>query len=297
MDELRKLVWDGKINVQIAVNPQLLVKGINEKDVTVNLRIPRNAYLMNYIDEILNDLRKFLITDINFEELDGMFWFAYEGIPLYWNYPFGALYDSMVGIDPSIRYDQMKQCNSMMNIWKLQLNYSKEYPSGMIPIVDRVNQIQKYWMHQWKQACFVLNGTSKQVMSLSLVHSQQFWKSILMRDYITFYKIALKIIPSKPRHIPLMIHLTFPEIQIIQPICKFEDDSGNPQTLKDMLMTELPDIFSVDETPIAKVVSHGIEIPFDMPLFALYERFLSCDAFLHLSICMVTDDEMKRNKV
>lgn len=288
MEDIRKLVWGASLNVQININSRLLITDIDPADITLNLRIPRNTYIVNYLKVILDELQGYMNVNIDTNE-GGMFWFEYEGVQLYWNYPLGTLYDTLTGLHPSKRAGQLLNNSRTINVWKLQLNYNKNFPMGMIPIIDGMVQVEKYWMHQWKQVCFILNGSSKKIMSLSMKDSREFWKSIYLRNQERFESLSSKIIPVTPRHIPIIIHTTFPDITTIHPVADFKNDITNKEvTLHELMISEIPQLFANQGGQVAQVVCNGIEVPLEMTLLALYQRLMSFDGFLHISVCLIS---------
>lgn len=292
MDEIKSLVWRGALNVQVTIKPSLLVADVISKECVLNLRIPRNNYLPTYLPMILSNLRKYLRIDI--EESNQIFWFEFENVPLFWNYPMGVLYDSMTCLNPSerIRADN----DNSLAIWKLELVHGSEAPTGVIPLLGGSEQIQNYWMHQWKQACFVLNGSSRQMMSLSMQDSQKFWKSVVDADQKSFELISSRVIPFKPRFIPLIIHQSLPEMKIVQPVVSEFKKDGSKRQLIDILKTQFSGLFQTDTKTLMKMVTNGIEVPLDANLYELYLRFMAFDGFLHLSICLSSDTEYPSDK-
>lgn len=287
MDEIRSLVWRGTLNVQLTIKPSLLVADVISKQCALNVRIPRNNYLPTYLPFILSNFRKHLQIDI--DESNQVFWFEFESVPLFWNYPVGVLYDSMTCLNPSerIRNDD----ENSLSIWKLELVHGSEAPSGVIPLVGGTEQIQNYWMHQWKQACFVLNGSSRQMMSLSMHDSKRFWKSVVDREQKSFEAISSRVVPFKPRFIPLVIHQSLPEMKIVQPVVSEFKKDGSKMQLVDILKTQFPELFQTGTKILMKMVSNGIEIPLSANLYELYLRFMTFDGFLHLSICLSSNIE------
>lgn len=287
INDIRQLVWQGALNVQITVKPTLLAVDESPKDCAVNLRIPRDIYLTCYLPAIIARVRDSLRVDLDDEEQH--IWLEFENVPLYWNYPAGVLYDSMIGLNPSERED--KDAENSLEVWRLELAQGPKLPPGVIPLTGGLQQIRSYLMHQWKQACFILNGSSKQVMSLSMQESSRFWESVVTRDQENFIYVANKVIPFKPRFIPVIIHQTLPEVKLFQPVMVHSKDDGTRTKLIDLIQAQFPNLFQKDHVSLSKVVSNGIELPLTEDLYDLYNRLFSLDGFLHLSICLITDSE------
>lgn len=63
INDIRQLVWQGALNVQITVKPTLLAVDESPKDCAVNLRIPRDIYLTCYLPAIIARVRDSLRVD------------------------------------------------------------------------------------------------------------------------------------------------------------------------------------------------------------------------------------------
>lgn len=286
MDQTRRLIWNGAINIQISVQKSLLLNGVSHEESVLNLRIPRDTYFTAYLPKIVERLRPYLRIDT--QSADNTFWFQFENVPLFWNYPVGILYDSMLALNPSIRAGN-DTVNSI-NVWQIELLFGPRPPAGVIPMVDGIDQIRSYWMHQWKQSCYILNGSAKQVMSLPMQDSQKFWKSVLNRNQDIFEFIVAKIVPKRPKCIPIILHQTLPDMKRIQPLVTDLNDDGSSKSLQDLVEVQYPGLF-LDDQVLMKAVSNGIEIPLESNLFDLYQRLRSFDGFLHICICLTFSEE------
>ncbi|QLL30952.1 hypothetical protein HG536_0A07670 [Torulaspora globosa] len=290
MDEIRRLVWEGALNVQVTVKSSLLIGDADLRHYTLNLRLPRETYIAIYLRTIIDRLRNYLRTDPDNE--DQFVWLECQGVPVYWNYPIGILYDFMTGLNPSDR--QRSHCSGeLLNVWKLELAQGSQLPPGVIPFGSELQLVRTYWMQQWKQACYVLNGSSKQMMSLSMQDTQKFWDALIARDQNAFRQVASKIIPAKPRSIPICIHQSLPKMQMFQPIVAGHKSDGSRMKLKDLMKEQFSSLF-VDDNSLSKVVSNGIELPLTLDLLDVYARFMSLDGYLHLSLCLLSESEYGR---
>ena len=281
MEQIRKLIWDGAINVQISLDDALLVGGSPEGSNRLNVRVLRDVYIVHYLCHILEDLRMHL-RDVP-ERLILHLWFEYGGQPMPWNCPIGVLYDSMKAQQICGYYKVSRSTlENTVNVWKIRLRYGTEIPATCIPLVDGIKQVKKYWMHQWKQVCYVLNGSSKQIMSLSIKDSDEFWQSVLRRDMTTFENIKAKIVPKSPRSLPLIIHGT-PGVTL-QPVVHGQNDDGTPATLANVLRSATPEYFDERNVFSGTAISNGVQIPIEIELEKLYFLFMSFDGFLHIVI-------------
>lgn len=278
MDEIKGSVWGGAINVQVVIDQSLLVRGsIEEIDKLVNVRIPRNSYLSMYTDSILSSIKVYLKKDI--PDIIPHVWFEDNNCVLLWNIPVGTLFDTM---NHTADYSKgIWQNDNSIQVWKINLIYGSDLPPLHIPVVGGLNQIEKYWMHQWKQACFILNGTSKQIMSLAMKDTKSFWESVLHRDYNSFSQLSAKIIPSRPRHVPIIIHFLNRVDSIVQPLTEATNKDGSDKILIQVVSNLIQEGRDNDNVKL-NVICQGIYLPHDVNIYGLYLRFASFDGFLHL---------------
>lgn len=271
----------------VEVDPDLVLNSGSDELSTVSFRVPRNSYLILYLPHALEELRPRLRSNIT--DYYAGWWFEMERTPLCWHFPVGVLYDSLTGLNPARRSSE--QHPNTLNVWNLTLKYGNNYPNGIIPITTGIDQIRDFWMHQWKQACYVMNGGSKQMMSLSKRDALGFWDSILQRDLKAFMTVREKIVPSLDfsKSIPLRIHMSLPRIGLLEPIAKVRHERGLT-SLDDILIREFPEWFSI-EPPLAKPVIQGIDVPLEASLWDLYLNLSSFDGFLDVSVCLLDADQ------
>ncbi|SCV05805.1 LANO_0H15566g1_1 [Lachancea nothofagi CBS 11611] len=294
MDEVRDRVWRGSLNVRVSVCPELLLTELSESQDTnlgfVNIIVPRDCYLALYLPNIIQKLESQLRISVS--DYYSGWWFEIEGARMPWNFPVGALYDSSTGLNPSNR-SSLHQENSV-HVWHLMLRHGQHIPNGVIPLKNGIDQIREFWMHQWKQACYILNGSAKQVMSLSKPDTLTFWQSVIHRDLTKFEPIRQKIIPmpNAVRFIPLRIHVALPDVRLVEPICKAVDNERDVE-LGDVLAREFPEWFEANEesSNIAKPVIQGIEVPLSALVWEVYQQLSSFDGFLHISLCLQAENQ------
>ncbi|CCF59658.1 hypothetical protein KAFR_0H02490 [Kazachstania africana CBS 2517] len=278
MSEIRKLIWDGALNVQICVDDTLVLKGTSTTERLLNVRIPRDTYIVVYLEGMLKKLQRFLRFDVS--EVMSKVWFECDGQLLPWYYPMGVLFDTIKGSN-SKKGELASEYS--INVWKIDLKYALSLPRGHIPIVDEVDQIRSYWMHQWKQACFILNGSSKAMMSLSIKEAKKFWKSVINREQDEFDKVSAKILSRRPQFIPLILHRTNSDLEKIQPTVSLVNSNGSIKKLLNVLLEVFPDDFT-NGMFSGCVVSQGIVVSLEDDMFNLYTKLRSFDGFLHLIV-------------
>lgn len=281
MNEIKQLIWNGELNVLVSIDPSFLMKGSPREMAVLRIRVPRETYLINYMPFIWSKIQNFLSFD-PFNDSEKYFWFEHNNMPIPWNYPVGVLFDGLVERSTNFITSFENQVKDVIIILKIRLVMGDSLPPTIIPITASKTQAEKFWFHQWKQVCFILNGSSKGIMSLSVNESRKFWGSVITRNFQDFVEISNKISSSRPRHIPLIIQ-TFSASGasgISQPTIRLT--GGNP-TLKDVE----GDILNAEEETNANnfvVICQGIEIPWQIVLCDLYYKFRSFDGFLYITL-------------
>ena len=278
MQDIHQMVWDGGLNIQIEVDQSLVFGSDEYKPCYINVRLPRESYFPLYLRSLLYRIKSDLKKDI--DEVVPYIWFEQNDANLPWNIPIGTLYDIMNPYVAGIPLDETS-LGSSIQVWKIKMRYGDNPPPNHIPLLNGLDQIQKYWMHQWKQACFVLNGSSKQVMSLKTDDSKAFWRSVLTRDGHMFSLTSHKIIPTTPRNIPIMVHHQTDADYLSQPLVVPHNESWETTSIQTVIDSSG---FVTSNKGALVVVSQGIDIPTNMLIEELYKDFVSFDGFLHIVI-------------
>lgn len=281
MNEIRQLIWNGELNVLVSIDPSFLMKGSPKEMAVLRIRVPRETYLINYMPLIWDRIQDFLSFD-PLNEKEKYFWFEHNGRPIRWNYPVGVLFDGLVASNATFATPSEIHLENAITFFRVHLVMGESLPSTVIPILSSSNQAEKFWFHQWKQVCFILNGSSKGIMSLSVNESRKFWRSVITRNFHDFTEISNKISPSRPRHVPIIIqnHKDLGTGGISQPTIRM---AGVNPTLRDIE----EEVFSAKETIDAEsyvIVAQGIEISWDTALLDLYLKFRSFDGFLYITL-------------
>lgn len=304
MSPVRTTVWKGEINVQLCVEESLLIGGEQQQLVSnqplLNLRFPRDTFLPLYLLTILSQLQLYLKDDIH--QIISHCWFSYNEKVLPWFLPIGVIYDMTMTKDIISRSNDTNgsTSRSIINVWPIKLHYKqkeetdRKLPHGFIPLITGEEQLEAFWMHRWKQACFIMNGSSKLMMQLTRQESVSFWSSIKQRDLDRFNSISSKIIPASEsgfRMVPIKFHLPF-NIETnkfdspIQPVVKLirDNNTSNPVIIYDIMIKEFPDLIDIYGNLKGSLIAQGIVIqPSDL-IYELYTSLLSIDGFLHIII-------------
>lgn len=276
MSDIHQLVWNGGLNTQIEIDKSLVFMDDESKPLFINVRLPRESYFVLYASSLLHRIKLKLRKDI--DEVLPYIWFEQDGSNLPWNIPIGTLHDIMNQRISELPIEAAASSTSIL-VWKIRMVYGQELPQNHIPLTNGLEQVQKYWMHQWKQACFVLNGTSKQIMSMKMDDSKAFWQSVISRNVDIFSSMSDKIVPSIPRNIPVMVHRQNYMDFISQPLVIPQKESWKTTTLQTVLDSSE---YTTTEQNTLAVVCQGIDVPCSILIEELYRDFVSLDGFLHL---------------
>ena len=279
MDRIRELVWNGALNVQIEIDKSLIIVKPDDKPLLINVRIPRDTYISLYTNAILNQIKHYLRKEV--ANIITNIWYEIDNQVLLWNIPIGTLYDISNGYDTdSLGLENGR--DSFIKVWKIRMRYGTDLPANHIPIVNGLKQIQNYWMHQWKQASFLLNGSSKKAMSLHMNDTQLFWDSVINRSLESFEEIRNKIIDKVPRNVPIVIHkIGHPDHLYYS---KESNVEGGNSIMTKTMENLLGEYYDSDNARNFDVLCHGILIPQDLTLSLLYSIMSSFDGFLHIVI-------------
>ncbi|TMW59415.1 hypothetical protein Poli38472_004484 [Pythium oligandrum] len=243
--------------------------------------IPRMSYLVTQTRQVIEYFRDAAppITGLP----GNCIWFESQGRALKWHLPCGLLFD-MSHPDGA----------SAMLPWHIVVHFSG-FPADELLPCENEQAVEMHFMHTLKQATFLRTGTTKVIMGMPEIQQTQIWTSILQNDFATYHtatrdlQLALPSGPSAPasnsvRLLPVRFHLTGePVVQM--PITPYDpDEPKRLRTLQDVVVTLLPDLFDVPAPSPPRVIAHGLSVPLDVPILALYQAFAYPDGYLHLFI-------------
>ncbi|KAG9416076.1 autophagy protein 5 [Aphanomyces cochlioides] len=220
--------------------------------------VPRVSSLMTTSENVINHFKD-VAPPILSGQLSRYVWFEFGGTPLKWQLPFGVLYD-------------MYGKHSLP--WAITVHF-QGYPSQHLLPCDDMQAVEMHFMNSYKQAMFLLYGTTKWIMNLPQQKQAQLWEGVLRNDYSLFQSVHGAMVPSSEtkRSIPLRVVLrNEPTIQMRIP--------PSLVTARDVLAYLLPDI-TLDEV---RVLIHGVDVVLDVSLVDLYAHFQYPDGFLYISI-------------
>ncbi|KAH3668329.1 hypothetical protein OGAPHI_002083 [Ogataea philodendri] len=268
-------VWGGVLHVKFQLDPVLAT----EECPFYYATLYRNSFLHSSLADLVQFYKPHL-KDPSLGETPN-WWFEFEKVPLKWNLPIGLLYDLTT-----------TDSQAEKQAWELTLRYH-DYPvEYVIPIEPNTNFLKSYWINQLKEACFILNGSSKLVMNMSRTETDEFYQAAIHKESVQYETAFRRLLPSNIsslKNIPIKIYLPLSN-KLIQPVIA---NVGRKLTLGNLLQSLIPDLFpSSLMYTVAHPVSHGVVLPIDSPVVDLYICMKSLDAFLHISIRMIQKSDL-----
>lgn len=267
--DVKDRLWNG------AINTNIVLEAANGAEYL--LPVFRNSYLPLHYPAIVNFFDHYTTVDLH----ETPIWLEYEGVPLKWNLPFGVLYDLL-----------FLPANPTHLAWVLTLRYETEdtpYPSKeIIPFgieeghIDYEGMLSQVVVNQLKQSCYVMNGNSKAMMSLSEEHSRALWKAICLHDYTVFHDVTRRLQRNALQRVPVKIYLAGSTIMVQAPIKPAED--GEPTTLRSVLRKWMPDYFGDSQLAVAYCQGIKMDVLSDVPLFEVWSAFRHLDNFMYIVV-------------
>lgn len=249
-------VWNGSVNVRVRF-----------LEATFLVPMFRVSYFPAYYSKIYQFF-SLLATPIG-----PTFWLEYESVPVKWHEPVGVLYDVLCVLDNS-------------SVWDLDLKVAttdNPYPESLIPFLygsDYERMLRQIVINQLKQSCYVINGNSRAMMSLSEADTDSLWKAVVTHDYETYHRIDTKVRhKSKFQKIPLRVLVSGSTTMILGPVSR--QIGGIDVTLGEILSNWLGDFF-VNHGAVPYVHGINIEVLLDQPLAEVWEKFRHLDNFIYV---------------
>ncbi|ODV61541.1 Atg5p [Ascoidea rubescens DSM 1968] len=274
-------IWKGTIKISVRLSP-LDLNIHHHKSPVYYLTAKRNSFLPLYYDDFLKFFKPYLnfATEQTFERLKLNLWLEFEDIPIKWNYPIGLLYDYL-GLDLNA------------HVWNLKIHFNN-YPTDFLIPQIKLDFMEKFWVNQIKEACYIQHSSAKPIMSLSTVDSSSLWESVKAHDFSQFnsifYKKILPPVSTDLKHVPVKVYLPYSSSNfILQELVEPKDPETNLKiTIKDVLNKWLPDLFSKNDPnyKYAFPLIQGIIVPGNVPICELYYLMTYLDGFLHICILM-----------
>ncbi|ODQ48046.1 hypothetical protein PICMEDRAFT_15888 [Pichia membranifaciens NRRL Y-2026] len=269
---------------------------VNYKTNTTNSRqtfyllVHRNSYLYRLLAEIFDffNIPHSKISQAWFED-------ARTGQIVDWNLPLDVSYElytdmpdrhGYFDIDLRLKFISSSQSSQSIKAFQQQLAST----ASTSPASGVVKLLEKHWRNIIKESCYILNGSSNIIMSMSLENSKEFWNAVLLHDYKSYEKHFRKLLPSSPMNVPLKLYIV--ENKLLKFVNQPNLNRMFPRTpLHEISLQNLVDsvltLKSHREHPNRKplqFIAHGVQLPPESPLNELYTAAKYFDSFLHIVI-------------
>ncbi|XP_044505829.1 autophagy protein 5 [Mangifera indica] len=168
--EALKYLWEGAIPLQIQ---------LHESEVTTLpppppalILAPRMGYL-----PLLSALVKPYFSSALPPGVDTV-WFEYHGLPLKWYIPTGVLFDLL--------------CAEPERPWNLTVHF-RGYPGNILIPCEGEDSVKWSFINSLKEAAYIINGNSKNVMNMSQSDQLELWNSVMYGSLEAYLRVSYKL--------------------------------------------------------------------------------------------------------
>jgi len=200
-------------------------------------------------------------------------WLDYEGTALKWQYPLGVLCDTLVGQEvPS----------------PLHLTVHFQGQEGLRPFTG-MGDLQGVVMSAVSQATYTMHNSQTPYGKLGIKDHNQLWEAICKCNLDSYWAVQKSLLCqtlAKCKSLPVRIHLCGPLHEIVLHPAPPLDSQGAACTVGGFLQDCLggPPLFTAHGAlcPEVQVLTLGVSVPLDTPLFWLALHAAYLDEFVHL---------------
>ncbi|OQR94624.1 hypothetical protein ACHHYP_01036 [Achlya hypogyna] len=220
--------------------------------------IPRVSSLLAATDNVIDHFKDVAPPMFSTHSV----WFSYNDRPLKWQLPFGVLYDL---------YAESKLP------WEITVHFQR-YPTQQLLPCESLDAVEIHFMNSFKQALYLLYGSTKWIMNLPQQKQAQLWEGVMKNNYSLFESVQSELVPpSEPlRHIP--VRLVLPSEPMVQlPIAHGKAELA---TTAHVLAYLVPDL----ALQAHRILVHGIDVALDVAIAELYDAYAYPDGFLYLTV-------------
>lgn len=168
--EAQKYVWEGAIPLQIH---------LHDSEVTT-LPPPSPAMILapriGYLPLLAQQIKPFFCSALP-PGVDTV-WFEYKGLPLKWYIPTGVLFDLL--------------CAEPERPWNLTVHF-RGYPGNILTPCEGEDSVKWSYINSLKEAAYIINGNSKNVMNMSQSDQVELWRSIVNGNFEAYLRISSKL--------------------------------------------------------------------------------------------------------
>lgn len=268
LENIRKELWVGEVAVCFTLDAADLASILIEPE-PCSAMIPRSSYLPLH----MADIKQYFSAFIRQELLDNEIWCDTEhGDKIKWHLPFGVSYDILHGLSVEGA------------IWHLNVHFS-DYPEQELLRCPSLDCVKSYFLTTLKEADALKHGSA--VMSnIREKENSMLWNGILTKSYDEFWTINRKLMDCNSKRQPLTyrnlpVRLYNIDRTYTQPLlpAPSEESSCSIVTVDDLLYALS---IKLDDDTI--VITQGIKISLDSPLFDLSQTLSYPDNFLYLCV-------------
>lgn len=270
-DEARKRLCGGKILLRIRLAGDE-VASLKDPPPLFCLA-PRLSYLPLFFNEAYEHFKPFIEPRMgqSYE-----IWFDFNNVPLRWQFPIGVLCDILCGLEVPLP-------------WELTAHFRGSTDQELVPF-SGLADLQQAVMSSYRQAVFLQQGSSAPFMRLPKQQQTQLWDAVSKIDLEACTSVHKQLLcPSLSRCKSLAIRLHFygpPHLMLLHPAPALEEDkAGEPATLRSWLRKTVPVLLDGGGEELAdgvEVLSQGVRIPLDTPLYWMALNTAYLDQFIHL---------------
>lgn len=243
-----------------------------------------HASRLSYLPFLFNDLHEHFQSCLppklgqpNYE-----MWMDYNNVPLKWQYPLGVLCDMLIGTHVPSPLD-------------LAIHF-RGCPTKEVMPFNGIADLQRVLMNSFRQAVYFYHKSPAPFMRLQKAAQTQLWDSIARSSFGSDYTEVQRELLCKNldtcSSLAIRIHLYGPPHEVVLHPAPALHAGGSPRTVAHFLCEVLPPLFrelgDSCNTPTLRegveVLTQGLTVPLETPLYwlALHAAFL--DQFVHLVI-------------
>uniref|UniRef100_A0AC34F8G6 Autophagy protein 5 n=1 Tax=Panagrolaimus sp. ES5 TaxID=591445 RepID=A0AC34F8G6_9BILA len=264
--EVKRTIWDGKVPVEFVLDSSEFVVRSSQ---SYFIMLPRVSYFPICLGKVLQFFKN------NIDEIDDVknVWLQTSGKMLKWHYPIGVLHD-LYSSDASLP-------------WVVTIRF-QTFPDDLVKC-GTIDLMRHYFIQTVKEADQLKHKGAIMSAMKSEEHAQLF-NGICNDKFDDFWSVNKKLMDTneaKLLYIPMRFYLPdTPFRQVLISPHKEDDKTPQEPTLKSALQKACPDI-----NPSGYVIiSHGINVPLESPVYWLSKNFCYPDNFVHLVLRHKSDE-------
>jgi len=234
------------------------------------------AYLSSYFSDAHSHFEAFLVPQMG--QPSFKLWFEHDGKPLKWHLPLGVLCDLLFGTEPPSPVD-------------ITVHFFGCPDKAPVEPFTGLSDLQKAWSHELRASLYLQLGSSNVWARLQRQEQQKLWEAVKNIDLETVASMQDGLLAGRTfkraRNLAFRFHIPSaadPHRMLLLPGPAFTE-AGGQITLQTFLEEALPPIFEAGRmVEGVEVLSQGLRIPLETPLWWLQVNVAYMDQFVHLVI-------------